>query len=425
MNKYVFLQPAVCGMGGAQQYLYRKINFLKQLEWDVVVISNDKGEILIEDLKSFSEMCVDGIRYSTCYYRKSDISKMVDEAISLIKPQENEQIIIESSTASTALWGEKIAEKLGCKHVCFDFEEIFTNLTQTQLNFMDFKHKRKELCGISVNALPLMFRGYKDVPEEQAYFYRAMCSNPVFDVDGDSKTKTIITELSGYDCVIGTIGRAEKPFLIPTLKGIKEYIESNTDRKFAVLFIGGNAQPKYELEAAAVFKDVENADFYCTGSIFPIPKKLVECCSVFVSSSGSAVATARNGIPTVSVSPSTFGANGILNYTTKFSAVPDKEVNLSIKSQLCEVLGNKYCENHQELGLYGNIPFDKEAEIEYKKQLDFVVKNDAPTQYYDISKIKKEGKPRIITFFSKLLGRKIFLLTLRVLDKSKLTFIKA
>ena len=422
MNKYVFVQSSVCRMGGSQQYLYRKINFLKNLGWEVKVIVGYTGNVIMKQLAEY-ENCVPGISYSACFFNKRDQKKIIDEAIKIIDPKPDEKIYIESCTASISLWCEMIAKKLNCRHFSFDFAEVFPNLTQSQLDYHDFKHKRRELCGISPQALPLMFRGYKDVPENEAYCYRAMCSNPIDDVT-DEHFDALAQELKGFDCVIGTIGRAEKPFLLPTLKGIREYIEENPNRNFGVLYIGGAPQVKYQQEAAALFENVANAKFYCTGSIFPIPRVIAETCAAFVSSSGSASATARENIPTVSISPLTFMANGILNYTTRFSAVPDKEMKLTIKSQLREIIDNKYCETHENLGLYDALPFSEEAKIQFKKQVDFVLDNDAPLQYYDVSRVKKEGKTAIVARVARIIGRRAFLTALKFIEKSNLTFIK-
>ena len=423
MNKYVFVQASVCRMGGSQQYLYRKINFLKNLGWDVKVIVGYTGNVIMKQLAEY-ENCVPGILYSTCFFNKHDQQKIINEAIKIIDPKENENIYIESSTASNSLWCEMIAKKLNCRHVSFDFEEVFTNLTKTQLDYHDFKHRRREICGISPQALPLMFKGYKEIPEEEAYCYRAMCSNPIDDIEASDEINEMIKSLKTHDCVIGTIGRAEKPFLIPTLKGIREYVLDNPERNFGILHIGGSPQIKYQEEAATIFDNVPNATYYCTGSIFPIPKVLASTCAAFVSSSGSASASARENIPTVSISPSTFMANGILNYTTRFAAVPDKEMNLTIKSQLSEIIDNKYCETHENLGLYDALPFSEEAKIQFKKQIDFVTENDTKLEYYDVSKVKKEGKTALVAAFARIIGRRSFLAVLKLIEKSNLTFIK-
>lgn len=419
MNKYVFLQPSICGMGGAQQYLHKKIKVLKDLGWSVYIISAERGEIMIDSLKEYADMCIEGIRYSTCYYRKTDIDRMSDKAITIIAPSEADEIIIESATASMGLWGEVIASKIPCRHVIFDFEEIFTNLTKTQLKFMDFKHQRKELCGIVPKSLPLMFEGYKIVPEEQAYSYRAMCNDPVGDAEHE-----FTDVLMKYDRVIGTVGRAEKPFLLPTLRKIKEYILSHPSYKYAVLFIGGAKQQKYADEAEHIFDGMPNVDFYTTGMIYPIPRSLVRQVDVFVSSAGSAGATAREGIPTIAVCATTFKANGILNYTTRHVVLPDEEHESDIVEQIALVLDEKYCDSHQPMGLYDGLPIDEQAEIEFRKQLSFAHNNNEPLEYYDITKVKKEGKEKIVTTVSKMMGGYLFNKAIRLLEHSSSTIIK-
>ncbi len=419
MKKYVFLQPSICGMGGAQQYLQKKIKVLREEGWQIYIISAEHGDIMIDSLKEFSNTCIEGIRYSTCYYRKRDVDRMSEKAIGMIAPTSDDHIIIESATASMALWGEVIAQKIHCRHVCFDFEEIFTNLTQTQLKFMDFKHRRKELCGIAPRSLPLMFKGYKDVPESEAYSYRAMCSDPVDDADSE-----LAEVLKKYDRVIGTVGRAEKPYLIPTLRKIKEYIDKHSNHSYAVLHIGGAKEQKYSEEAKALFAAMENVDFYTTGMIYPIPRCLVNEVDVFVSSSGSASATAREGRPTIAVSASTFDAIGILNYTTRYSALPDQEKGIDIVDQIELVLDERYCENHDPIGLYKGLSVAEQALIEFKKQIDFVLDNKTTLEYYDISTVKKEGKMRFLTIASKLVGGNLFNHAIRVLENSNIKIIR-
>ena len=129
-------------------------------------------------------------------------------------------------------------------------------------------------------------------------------------------------------------------------------------------------------------------------------------------------------MPTVAVSPVTFKANGILNYTTRVAAVPETEVNLSIESQLAEIIENKFCENHKPLGLYDGRPFEEEAKLQFTKQIEFVVNNDSPLQYYNVSLVKKEGKTALVALAARILGRRLFLFALKLLEKSNITLIK-
>lgn len=423
MKKYVFIQPTVADIGGSQQYLYRKIPILEQNGWRVVVITTERGKIFIERLSEYDNYCIEELRFSTCFFNKRDIKKIVDKTIKYIDPQEGEEIVIESATASMALWSEIIAEKIKCRHFCFDFEEIFTNLTQTQLAYMDFKHKRKELCGITPRSLIRMFENYKKVLPEEAYSYRAMCSNPIDDAVSEKEIK-LINELEKHEKVIGTIGRANKPFLIPTLLHIKKYIEEHPDVRYAVVLIGGAPQEKYEEEARNVFKNCENVDFYTTGMIFPISRKLLHICDVYVSSSGSASLTAREGLPTIAISPTTFKANGILNYTTRCSAIVEKETNQDVKELLYNILDEEYCKKNPNLGMYDEEDFEEEAKEQFDKQIMFIESNNEELEYYDVSKVKKEGKLKIVACFTRIAGKTIFMNALKFVKKSRLTFLK-
>lgn len=418
-KKYVVMMRSFCVVGGGQQYLYQKAETLERAGFEVVGICGVGGKARISQLERFEKNCVDGMCYSPCFYNKRDQEKIVNEAIAIIDPHDDEEIYIESATASFALWAEMIAKKLNCRHVCFDFEEIFIHFTHSQCEFMDFKHKRKELLGITSNSLPLMFKGYKEVPPEEAYCYSAMCSNPVADVESP-----LVDEISKHQVVIGTIGRANKPYLIPCLEKIAEYINEHADTDFGVILIGGATETKYEEEAAAVFKNIKNATFYCTGMIFPIPKKLIMAVDAFVSSSGSATASARYGRPTVAVSANTHTGIGILDYTAKFSAIPEKELYLDIKDLLYDILDKKVCEHLPKIGLYDGPTYEERAEAEYKRQLMFVLENDTPLEYYDVSKVKKGGKTALVAFVARIFGRSFFLGVLKAVTNSKLKFLK-
>ena len=58
MKKYVFLTTSIRNVGGAQLYISRKLDYLKENGWDVDVFFYNDGKVVIPNLECFKDNCV-------------------------------------------------------------------------------------------------------------------------------------------------------------------------------------------------------------------------------------------------------------------------------------------------------------------------------------------------------------------------------
>lgn len=418
-NNYIFIMPSICNIGGAQLYLVNKLDYLRKHNWNVLVLYSRKDVILIKELEVFEEFRFEELQYSTCYYRKSHIAKTVAAVSKCIRNHVTDGFtVIESSTVSNAMWAELLASELKCKHICFDFEEVFTYLSNDQLKFLEFKFRREELYGISKKSVPLMFNNFITISENADYSYDARPMPPIQNCDSK-----YVGELKKYDTVIGSFGRLDKEFVFPTLLVIKEYVLKHTDMNFCVLLIGGTKDKRYKKRIYNEFRNV--CDVIITGEMFPVSRALIREVDLFISSSGSAIATAREGVPTITVVPKSIKSTGILNYTTKDFLYSATEQYYDILDLIYLVIDDSYCLKHSDLGLYDNweVEYNKLSEVVFEKQL-IIAKKTNNSNYYNVTKIKRTGSRGLIAVFAQIIGAKAFHFTLKIARKFKGTLVK-
>ncbi len=415
--KYIFVIPSICNIGGAQLYLVNKINYLEENGWDVDVIYARKDICRIKQLEKYIHNCFPYINYSTMYYRQSYVESKVNNICRKLAVSPEEEVILESCTVSISTWAEIIASKLGAKHICFAFEELF-EMSRSQLDFAYYKHIRHELAGISDYAVPLMFKNSKYVIQSpEVYGARPLPS--IGDVE-----HSLTSQLTSYDIVIGSFGRLDKGFVWTALEEMKQYYERRSKGKYAVLLIGDTKDNLFKKKIYALFEGL--ADVYITGEIWPVSRELVKCVNVFVSTSGAASSTAIEGVPTIAINPETFKPNGILDYTTSCTLNDPHPDHRLINELLEDIIDKNYCKFHQSKGLYVDFYKKKRLEnwAEFDRQMTIAQDYRAPKEYYDVFKISLEGKRKYASYISKIFGFKAFVKVIAFAQKYYGTLIR-
>lgn len=416
-KRYIFFIPSICNIGGAQLYLAEKMMYLQENEWDIDVIYARKDRILIKDLEVFSPNCFPFLDYSIMYFNKSFAEDGINKILKRLDVKPSEKVIIESCTVSISSWGERIAERINSKHICFAFEELF-EMSNSQLKFAYFKHLRKELAGIRPESVPLMFKNSKyKIDNPQHYIAHAL--SPIGNVPDDK-----VDYLKSYDIVIGSFGRLDKGFVWDALLEIQKYIMSHSGRKYALLLIGDTKDRRFKRKIYKLFNDI--AEVIITGEVCPASLELVKKVNVFISSAGAATATASHGIPTIAVSPETFLPNGILDYTTKYNILAPNPSDKTISQLIEDIIDNKICEKLPRLGLYENYFENRHNRNwkEFDRQISIAEDSTYPQEYYNVYKISLDGKRKIAGIYCKLFGFKIFSKTIAIIRKYYGTIIK-
>lgn len=369
------MMPRIGGMGGAQMYALNKLKYMKACGWDVKVIYSYNDDMHIHELKKMGEK-IDELAYSP-YLFADKIKASISNKISLLC-RNYKQIIIESTCLQEALWGEIVARKVGAKHIIYLLQETNEIFDEQWYKYLKFKHDRRELVSINKTSLYDMFKPFHPIAIEESYELDALSSNVVQDYDCEL-VKSIQSDTS--DFTVGFLSRLDKPFVIPCLSQFRDYVLINNKRIFKLIIIGGAfANSNVIKKINTLFAGIENVHVFMTGTLFPIPRKLIQICDVFLSSAGSAIVVDCEGIPTI-----TFDANdhcpiGIYNITTNNVTFRGQEPLIKLEILLNQILLEKKCIKQTKN--------TKKEIIEFSKHLEFIDKSEIKKEYFNVDDIR-------------------------------------
>lgn len=397
MKKYIFLTYAVTGIGGTQIYLRNKINFLQSRGWQIFVFAtesaNADNKVYIKELEPFVEWITpDLIKNPFILTRKEreSILNRLEQGIG-----KADEIVIESNYVQVTLWGEILAQRLEAKHFIFFIQEDYRLNIPQYIEFYKFKYLRGELAANTDHALAHLFDNVLQINASNNCHLPATCSNSI----EDCETNLCDVIKSGY-YHIGSLGRINKPFVLPTLVSIGDFAKTHPADKFQVIYFGYASDPLYQTQLEEVADKVDNLEIFVTGPIYPVPLSMLKKMDVFISSSGSATATSKCGFLTIAIDGQDLepiGFVGINTHETLHRANSDEKIKL--KDLLEEALYEKKNEKTQ-------INCDLEVDMaeKFSPHLDFIEMSSHVKEYYEIKRLQ----PKLITRICKhLLGEKI------------------
>lgn len=401
--KYIFLTNFIVEIGGAQQFLRNKVVELQKRGFDVFLFHAKNAPVYINDLKVFKKNFYPELRYSPICFNRREIERVIESIIAECNGIEPDSII-DTSCIPNLEWGELIAKKCKCKCVGFLVDEAFSP-TRDEIEFLTFKHKRKEIAGTSKQSLHLLFHDFHHVKEDECYSFYPCCSNTVDNVDNPFEQVT--TNRDG--CIsIGCLGRLDKPYIINSLNTIALYIKEHQEKKFNVIVIGSGTSSQHEKKIQNIFKSVSNANLVITGFLYPIPRNLLKGLDVCISSAASAKVSANEGVPTVYVNALTGKPVGIMNYTLpinddQLSRYSENYINMN--QTLDDILFNDYCKKNNPLSPTCITDYSSLIKEEINNQLDFISSSIQEKKYYDITLIHPQGlKLHLFSIIGKIFG---------------------
>ena len=404
-KKYIILAYCVSGMGGGQMYTANKLVYMSELGWEVKVVSFVGGTVIIPELKQYENDIVCEISNAPQIFSPRRREKIINLLISMIGPFD--EAIIESSNATMALWGEILAKKLNCKHMVHLLCENNQGVPEQYLDFYRFKHARRELSGININSLKMLFRYSEDINDENSYYLPSVCTNVVVpsEVDPIGIPKTGIT--------MCCIGRLAKEYVMAAASAFKSIVVAHTDELFNVLFIGDSDDEKIKNNIKAVFEDTQNVNLIMPGAVFPIPSSIFPKISVFVSSAGSANVSYRSNRPTISIDARDLQAIGVLGYTTQNSTYRKQEPQQDIAELIEKIIFQDYL---SELMYTEPTPVSLAP---LQLHVDFLNSSEKSKEYFPVDKMKAAGSDKKKRIIRILFGGKTYLQIRKVLLKLK------
>ena len=400
MKIYIFLATTICNIGGAQRYLLSKTKWLEENDWLVYLFYYQDGQRLLDGFDTDHTYLVKEIEFPTFYYncfRKKQIIKKLSNLV-MSRGLNKDSIIIESTTIGISTWGEYLASFIKAKHIIFSLQEKDLIGNHSLGEFLRFKHLRKEVAGIMNDSVMRMMNSFGSIiSQEESYTLSAYSTNPI------ENYKYPLTEeirQLDVDFIIGSIGRLDKPFVIPTIDSILEYVKDDENHKYLLLLIGDSpsgSKNRNIIENKA--KSVNNLKLYVTGYIYPIPSDLLNLCDIFLSSSGSAYITAEFGVPTVSIDGLDLMPIGVLGYTTKECLFRNNEQVRPVRDYLNDVLKQKK---------YVKRPPKPIKKIDFWSHLNFIKDSSNIIAYYDIKKLCWNTNQRLQRWLMPFVGPLMF-----------------
>ncbi len=317
MKKYVFFTSDIFPVGGIQIYLSGKIKFLEKKGWKVYVLFNTfhKGNCVFPKLNEFQNGKFECLSFLPGELGEIVINHNLKKMLTHIDFSNNDTVLIESHYDVAAIWAELFAEKTKGKHVCFCCNEVFrgpNKFYEKYIDFFKFKYDRNELLGISSESMQKLFYGkFNNIPIDDSHVFIAASDNPIQEVENK-----VVNEIKRKDFNLCYIGRANKPSFFPILDGVKRFCENKQSINFQLIVVADISIVEVE-KIEKLFKGIENVNIIFTGTLSPVPKKLFELIDVTIASSGCAIMSANEGIPTVLIDANDYKSNGLLGYDTE------------------------------------------------------------------------------------------------------------
>ena len=379
MKKYIFFTADIHAMGGMQNYVRSKAEYLQEQGWQVYIIFQGNKDLgcVFPQLDAYVRGGLKTLHiapekiYGSLFYWS-----IIDEMLEIIEysKTENCQYLIESQAEYEAVWGEILAQIIDAKHICFICNERFRGKDKHYLDYMDFfywKYQRRELAGIADNSLNMLFEGFVELKNSSDNKLVAAFRDNVCDYDSE-----IVEKILHKDWNIAYFGRCEKDYFSIIVDEIEKIaLKYNSyDIQFVIIGNVGNEQKK----AVKKLEKISNLTVSCIGCFAILPKKLFKKLDVVVAGSGCAVIAARQGVPTIVADAKTYQAIGIYGYTT--SDFLYGENTYSYAELLEDVLIEKQYKRYHK-----TVSFLDKPEFEYEKFFDFIRKSKKEKKFFDFN----------------------------------------
>lgn len=400
-KRYIIITPNIYEVGGAQIYIRNKADYLMKKGWEVLVLSSrNNGIIMIDELKQYEKYVFQELNIKPYLFAKREEQEAIYNILTILGNDDFNEIVIESHTINLALWGEIVAEKCEGKHIVYLLSESFGKQPEHILNFLDFKHKRRELAGISVNSFELLFKGWKTFEEDEKYSLKAACGNAVNDVKNPLIDKIIKTDVN-----LASIGRLDKGYVHSMVNEIIKFANSNPNKHIQLILVGDSQDGSVEDKILKDTENVNNLNIVITGRLFPIPENLFEKAEIFIGLAGSARTSVSYGVPTIVLDTRYHQAIGVLGFDTDQSLFGDECYPLSDK--IAEVVNNY--DYYKDVN---NIKYSValvDYLIEYENHMDFIIKSANSQHYYFIDYKQTNIEEKILKVSLNILGQGLFL----------------
>lgn len=384
---------AIYGIGGTQIYARNKLQYMQNHGWKACMVTTEPGkDIMVKEMYPFKDGVFPELMRNPYFYnvrqRKKIINKVLKYIFNFANPAD--EIVIESNFMAITPWAELVAKELNARNFIFLIQEDYNIQSKRYLDFFYFKYNRGELAVNTSQALYILFKNYPNFKDRGNCFLHAFCSNVVEDSES-----ILMDKLKNADFNIGSVGRINKPFVLPMVSKIAEYVTCYPDYTFNLVLFGGSPNPEDIQAITNITNPVKNLNTLITGPIFPIPLCDLRNMDVCISSAGAALTSTDAGVLTIAVDALDFEPIGIVKVTTNNIIHRDKNDNASLPDLLNQILFEKKYTGLLKPHIENYTEYFNEHEV-------LLSKADLTKAYYDVSKMSPGLIGRLKLFVSSL-----------------------
>ena len=358
-------------MGGGQLYTRNKVDYLKRHGWQVDVYTGRAGRLLLPEMKEYEENYYKELSYNPYYISKKRRNKIIHK---IIGNNIFDETIIETSKHNFSIWGELIAEKIHAKHVIFNLDEEFLVYDRWEYEYLDFKHRRRELACITPVSMQKLFGKYKVVKKNENYSLHFVCRNQISDSNSD-----IMKGIQKEDINLGCISRLDKSYIIPMFNEVKIFALKHPEYKISFILVGDSDDKTRLSSIKKILSDIKNIKLYTMGYLSPIPKALIDFVDYFIGTAGSAMMTAKAGKITIAVDTTSCIPIGIMEYDVQSGIFSNGDIQNPLNDYLEDLIFHKDVE---EIG--------KRLREKEKTSLNYMTEFDNHMKFIDCSEAQKE-----------------------------------
>lgn len=404
MKKYIILTSGISDMGGAEMFTSNKVEYLQKYGWKVDVFFYRKvNNILLPTLQQFSGNRISDLIYNfrslTSHHRNKIINNISKEC------NKYDEIVVESQLLTLSYWGEMIAENVNGNHIVNAMEESMPKLSNSEIKFLDFKLKNNQILN-AVNERVLKRYFGDNIKEEYIKYIhdflgKPICSNVIQDIHVD------LSKFGSADFNIISLGRLDKPYVLPTMFQLSKFIKKYPNLKFNLIIIGGSPNGEIEVKIQDIFKEVLNVNIQALGYLYPVPLQLIKMANVGIAMANSIDVLTQCGVPTINIDISDLKPIGIYGVTTynKFNRDVNDE-RLTLIELLENLLINKTVNGQIQ---YDSIDLNQDLDSIFEKQINFLNRCLNCHEYFNIVDMYPKRcylKSQISRFVHKYLIRK-------------------
>lgn len=308
MKKYVFLTEHLSGLTGSQRYVNNKCKLLRENGWEVIVLWNyNIGPVQLENVKCFDRLkyIYHELKFYPSWFTKKQRNKVLEKLASVIG--EADQIVIESNKLELGAWGEFLAKKLHCKHICFVVTEQIKIHNKETFEFCYAKMKKNEFFTITDSAVKYLFSNFVAVEHSENYYWDAIQG-----VEVAKYNFPIFDNFPQSDFTITSFGRW-KGYFPYMLEELKYFMLQHHDKTFNLFFLG-DLRNETEIKESLSLNNVHLA-IHPQG-VEVVPLQIFTKSDVVIATAGCAWLSVFNGCKTISMDINRNVPLGLLRYTT-------------------------------------------------------------------------------------------------------------